>query len=157
MGKKNKFLLVSLQDQKAAELAQVISNATCRRILDYFSEHDSVTESQVSQDLAIPLPTVHYNLQLLVKGGLIKTEEFHYSTKGKEVNHYSLANQYIIIAPKGVHGFKEKLSGGKAVFVAQCNNLGIASQGNTTEEAMQNIKEAIYLYLEEQPKNTVLV
>jgi len=27
-------------------------------------------------------------------------DEFHYSTKGKEVNHYKLANKYIIIAPK---------------------------------------------------------
>ena len=32
-----------------------------------------------------------------------------YSEKGKEVNHYKLANKYIIIAPKSTHGIKEKL------------------------------------------------
>ncbi len=46
---------------------------------------------------------------------------------------------------------KEKLSTGKPVFVAHCTNLGITSQGKTTEEALKNIKEAIDLYLEEQP------
>jgi predicted RNase H-like HicB family nuclease len=48
---------------------------------------------------------------------------------------------------------KEKLSNGDLVFVAHCTNLGIASQGNNFEEAMENIKEAIELYLEEQPED----
>ncbi len=47
---------------------------------------------------------------------------------------------------------KEKLSNGEDVFVVQCTNLGIASQGRTTEEAIEMIKEAIELYLEEQPE-----
>ena len=48
---------------------------------------------------------------------------------------------------------KEKLSTGEPVYVAHCVNLGIASQGSTTEEALSNIKEAIDLYLEEQPED----
>ncbi len=52
---------------------------------------------------------------------------------------------------------KEKLSDGKPIFVAHCTNLGIASQGYTTEEAMENIKEAIELYLEEQPEDYELL
>lgn len=47
---------------------------------------------------------------------------------------------------------KEKLSNGEPVYVAYCTTLGIASQGKDTEEAMKNIKEAIELYLEEQPE-----
>ena len=47
---------------------------------------------------------------------------------------------------------KEKLSDDKDVFVVHCTNLGIASQGSTTEEAIKMIKEAIELYLEEQPE-----
>ena len=47
---------------------------------------------------------------------------------------------------------KEKLSTGEDVFVAHCISLGIASQGSTTDEATKNIKEAIELYLEEQPE-----
>ncbi len=48
---------------------------------------------------------------------------------------------------------KEELSNGNEIFVANCTNLGIASQGDTTEEAVKNIKEAIELYLEEQPES----
>ncbi|MBI4155128.1 type II toxin-antitoxin system HicB family antitoxin [Candidatus Woesearchaeota archaeon] len=47
---------------------------------------------------------------------------------------------------------KEKLSDGSDIFVAHCSSLGLASQGKNTEEAMKNIKEAINLYLEEQPE-----
>ena len=47
---------------------------------------------------------------------------------------------------------KEKLSDGEDVFVVQCTNLGIASQGKTTEESIKMIKEAIELYLEECPE-----
>ena len=47
---------------------------------------------------------------------------------------------------------KEKLSNGETVYVAHCTTLGISSQGKDTEEALKNIKEAIELYLEEQPE-----
>ncbi len=40
----------------------------------------------------------------------------------------------------------------KRVFVVHCLNLGIASQGNTYEEAIKNIEDAIKLYLEECPE-----
>jgi len=105
---KEKFLLVSLQEDKAKKLAQVITNDSCRKILDYLAEKDA-TESELAEKLVIPISTVHYNLKQLVDGGLVVSEEFHYSEKGKEVNHYRLANKYIIIAPKTVYGIKEKL------------------------------------------------
>ena len=47
---------------------------------------------------------------------------------------------------------KEKLSNGSPVFVVYRPSLGITSQGKDTDEAMKNIKEAIELYLEEQPE-----
>jgi len=47
---------------------------------------------------------------------------------------------------------KEKLSDGSLVFVAHCPSLGIASQGESIDKAMENIKEAVELYLEEQPE-----
>lgn len=39
----------------------------------------------------------------------------------------------------------------KKIFVIHCLNLGITSQGKTVEEAVKNIKDAIKLYLEENP------
>jgi len=106
---KKSFLLVSLKEDKAKELAQVISNESCRKILDYLSEKLDSTESELSKKLGIPISTVHYNMQQLMKAGIITADEYHYSEKGKEVNHYKLANKYIIIAPKTTYGIKEKL------------------------------------------------
>ena len=105
---KEKFLLVSLQEDKAKKLAQVITNDSCRKILDYLADKEA-TESELAKQLNLPISTVHYNLKQLVDGGLIVAEEFHYSQKGKEVLHYKLANKYIIIAPKSTYGIKERL------------------------------------------------
>lgn len=37
------------------------------------------------------------------------------------------------------------------VYVAECPEVGTASQGDTIEEALGNLKEATELYLEEFP------
>ncbi|MBU0648433.1 type II toxin-antitoxin system HicB family antitoxin [Patescibacteria group bacterium] len=36
-------------------------------------------------------------------------------------------------------------------FVAHCVELGVVSQGKSVEEAQKNLKEAIELFLEDQP------
>ena len=102
------FLLVSLKEDKAKKLAQVITNESCKQILEFLAEREG-TESEIAEKLSLPLSTVHYNLKQLVESGLVLAEEFHYSKKGKEVNHYKLANKYIIIAPKSTFGLKERL------------------------------------------------
>ena len=107
MANKN-FLLLSMEDEKIKKISNVISNDSCRRILDYLSTKEA-SESELAEKLQIPISTVHYNLQQLMGTGLIDAQEFHYSQKGKEVNHYRLANKYIIIAPKKTYGIKEKL------------------------------------------------
>lgn len=103
------FLLINLKEDKAKELAQVIGSDSCRRILDYLTTKKKATESDIAKDLKQPLSTVHYNLQNLYKAGLVVAEEYHYSEKGKEVNHYSLAKRIIIIAPEEKSGFMDKL------------------------------------------------
>ena len=107
MAKKN-FLLLSLEDTKIKKVSNVISNDSCRKILDYLANKEA-TESELAEKLQLPISTVHYNLQQLMETGLISAEEFHYSKKGKEISHYKLANKYIIIAPKSTFGIKEKL------------------------------------------------
>lgn len=109
---KDPFLLVSLEESESKALAQVISNDTARKILDLLSKEDGApTETDIAKKLDVPLSTVHYNLQALLKANLVETEEFHYSEKGKEVLHYSLSNKLIIIAPKKTNSesFRDKL------------------------------------------------
>src|SRR3989344_665255 len=107
MANKN-FLLLSMEDTKIKTVSNVISNESCRKILDYLADKES-SESEISEKLKLPISTVHYNLQQLMEAGLVSADEFHYSKKGKEISHYKLANKYIIIAPKSTYGIKEKL------------------------------------------------
>jgi DNA-binding transcriptional ArsR family regulator len=139
---KEKFLLVSLSESKAKELAQAISNETCRKILDYLAEKEA-TESELAEKLLVPISTIHYNLQQLQKGNLVVVDEFHYSAKGKEVNHYKLANKYIIIAPKSTYGIKEKLKSILPVAIILAAGAGvikffskIASYGASAKQAV---------------------
>jgi len=109
MSKKN-LILLSLEDSKINKIANVVSNDSCKKILDFLSNKEHATESDIAKKLSLPISTIHYNLQQLMESGLVSVEEFHYSEKGREVNHYKLANKYIIIAPKGTKtGLRQKL------------------------------------------------
>lgn len=40
-------------------------------------------------------------------------------------------------------------------YVALCAELGVVSQGKTIEKAQENLKEAVELYLEDQPRRKI--
>ncbi len=101
--------MVSLEESQAKQLADVLSNPTSRKIINHLAEKEEATETEIAQALAIPLSTVHYNIQKLTEAQLVHSTEFHYSKKGREVDHYKLANKYVIITPKPVKGIKTAL------------------------------------------------
>ena len=105
---KNKLLLLDLNDKKTKKLAETITSDTSRKILDYLADKDD-SEQNMAKELGVPISTIHYHLQKLVEASLVVVDEFHYSKKGREVNHYKLANKYIIITPKKITGIKQKL------------------------------------------------
>lgn len=123
MANKN-FLLLSMEDSKIKKISNVISNESCRKILDCLSNKEA-TETELAEKLHIPISTVHYNLQQLMETGLISANEYHYSQKGKEVSHYKLANKYIIIAPKNAFGIKERLKDILPVALIAAGTAGI--------------------------------
>jgi DNA-binding transcriptional ArsR family regulator len=46
-----KFVLVSLNDRKSKKIAEVISNETARKILDYLGEKDKVSPIELSKKM----------------------------------------------------------------------------------------------------------
>ncbi|MCD4666937.1 helix-turn-helix domain-containing protein [archaeon] len=97
---KDKFIMVSLEENKAKTIANVLSNDTSRKILDYLAEKEDASETDISKKLKIPISTTHYNLQQLKKANLVEVKKFIWSDKGKKIELYQLAKKYIIIAPK---------------------------------------------------------
>jgi predicted transcriptional regulator len=122
MAKKN-FILMSLEDKETKKIANVVSNDSCKKILDYLAEHDNAIESEIAKELKIPISTAHYNLKQLMEVGLVLSDEFHYSPKGKEVRHYQIANKYIIITPQKTKGIKDII---KNIMPAFLVSLGVS-------------------------------
>jgi len=103
------FLLLNLDEPEAKEIHEVLSNKTSKRIIKHLTDIEHDTESGIAKALKLPLSTVHYNVQKLKKSRLVIVDTFHYSKKGREVDHYKLANKYIIITPKPVSDIKALL------------------------------------------------
>lgn len=101
-----KYLMFSLDDERAKDLADVMSNKTSKKIVDYLSENDA-SVSDIANDLDMPLNTVDYNVKKLLKAGLIeKKKKFFWSVKGKKIPVYTVSNKHIVISPN-----KNKLRG----------------------------------------------
>ncbi len=92
------FKIFNFGEKKIKNLAKVINSEACQKILDALTKK-ATTETEIAKKLNMPLSTVHYNLKQLTKAGLVKSDEFSYSVKGKEINHYTLASKYILIVP----------------------------------------------------------
>jgi DNA-binding transcriptional ArsR family regulator len=142
---KEPFLLVNLGESESKDLAQVISNDTARKILEFLSRNESATESAISEKMGLALSTVHYNMQALLKANLVIAEEFHYSEKGKEVLHYALANKLIIIAPRKVsmESFKEKLRGLLPIAIVSAATAGLIGLYQTFSNGLFAAKSAL--------------
>lgn len=95
-----KYLLFSLDDEKAKKLGEVISNPTCRKIVNLLAEKDT-SESDLAKELNIPINTIEYNLKKLLEAEVIeKSRNFFWSEKGKKIEMYKVANKLIVISPK---------------------------------------------------------
>ncbi|MBR9702866.1 helix-turn-helix transcriptional regulator [Candidatus Woesearchaeota archaeon] len=104
------FIMMSLKGDKAKKLANVLTNKSSSKILSYLANHEGATETQIAKELKLPISTVNYNMKALVEAKLVVDDEYHYSSRGKEVNHYRLARKYIIIAPEDEEeGFWERV------------------------------------------------
>lgn len=108
--------------RNASKVAAALSNEKCQRILDYLGKRKDATESQISKDLGIALSTVHYNMKVLAEANLVIDDEYTYSAKGKEVTHYRLNKNPIVI----VQEEREYLDLMKAIMPAAAITAGAA-------------------------------
>ena len=67
----DKFLLVSMDDEMAKSLADVLGNKTCKKIMEYMAEKNEVSEKDLANAFKIPINTVEYNLKKLLKSGFV--------------------------------------------------------------------------------------
>lgn len=101
-----KYVMVSLDDARLGVLADVLSNKTSKKILEYLAEKEA-SESEIANDLGLPANTINYNVRKLVESGLIeKSKKFFWSIRGKKIIYYRIAKKSIIISPKNSNAVK---------------------------------------------------
>ncbi|MEN7981855.1 MAG: helix-turn-helix domain-containing protein [Nanoarchaeota archaeon] len=97
----NNFILMSLEDEKSKDLADVLGNKTCKKIINYLAEIKSASAKDISDELEIGMSGVDYNIKKLLKSGLVeKKKDFFWSKKGKKIVMYKVSNKSVIISPK---------------------------------------------------------
>ncbi len=97
----NKFMLVSLDDEKSKSVAEVLSSLTCKKIINYLAENKEASQKDISQKLGIPMNTLDYNMKKLLSSGFVqKRKNFFWSKKGKKIVMYELSNKSIVISHK---------------------------------------------------------
>lgn len=96
-----KYILVSLEDEKVQKIAEILGNKTSKKILDFLAEKDEASETDISRELGIPINTVEYNINKLLNAGLVeKAKNYFWSIKGKKIDMYKLAKKHIVISHK---------------------------------------------------------
>lgn len=96
-----KYVLLSLEDKRLKNIAEVLGNKTSGKIIDALSDVGELSEKDISEKLKLPINTVEYNLKKLIQAEIIEeAKSFFWSAKGRKIKMYKLSKKSIIISPK---------------------------------------------------------
>jgi len=94
-----KFIMFPLDSKDTGDLAEALQNNTCKKILDLLVDKN-LSQTEISEKLKVPVSTISYNVEKLVKVGLIEEKSHFFSIRGKRVPVYKISDKQIIISPK---------------------------------------------------------
>jgi DNA-binding transcriptional ArsR family regulator len=135
-----KYLLFSLDDEKSKKLGEVISNSSCKKIVNFLADREA-SASEIASELKMPLNTAEYNLDKLVGAGMIeRASGFFWSTKGKKIEKYRVANKLIVISPKKTNVYS-KLKGIVPAILVSALATGIIAWCYKTQLEAQGMLE----------------
>lgn len=106
--------------RNAGKVAAALQNEKCQRILEHLSKAKDATETEIAQALSFPLSTVHYNMKVLSEANLVLDDVYSYSSRGKQVTHYRINKNPIIIVQE-----EAQLEGLKALVPAAVIAAGV--------------------------------
>lgn len=95
----SKYLLIDLDDERTKNLSEILSNNTSKKILNFLAEGEA-SANKLSISLNLPINTITYNLEKLIKANLIEESKYSWSVKGKKIRIYKLSNKQILISPR---------------------------------------------------------
>jgi len=105
-------MIIPLSNDRLRKVARALSNETAVTVLQKLVEK-SMSATELSESLGIPLTTVEYSINALLEAELINVERIKFSRKRRDIKYYSPVKRALIFAPekteKGVMGFLKKV------------------------------------------------
>ncbi len=100
MSKSSSVLMIELDDPRTGLIAEMLANKSAKKILEVLAEKE-MSESEIAEVLGMKLNTAEYNIKKLIDAGLIeKHKRVFWSSKGKKIDYYVLADKKIVISPR---------------------------------------------------------
>ena len=105
------IMIIPLTDDKLKKIARALSNETAVTVLQKLAEK-SMSATELSENLRLPLTTIEYNINALLEADLIQVDRIRYSRKRRDIKYYAPVKRALIFAPekteKGVIGFLKR-------------------------------------------------
>ncbi len=93
------FETISVDDEKAKELAQILMNEKSLAILKLLQEK-TLSLSEIARELDLPLSTVSYHIDKMLKVGLVEVAGKRYGKRLQEVKLYRASPKPILLLPR---------------------------------------------------------
>jgi DNA-binding transcriptional ArsR family regulator len=105
-------MIIPLSDDRLRKVARALSNETAVTVLQTLVEQ-SMSATELSETLKLPLTTIEYNIGALLEAELIKVDRIKFSRKRRDIKYYAPVKRALIFAPekteRGVIAFLKKV------------------------------------------------
>ena len=102
------FETIDIHDEKAKELAQILTNDKAIAILHLLEDRE-LSISEISKELNLPISTVSYHIDKMTRVGLVEVAGKKYGKRLQEVKLYRASNRPILLVPrKSVSSVKKR-------------------------------------------------
>ncbi|MCD6372608.1 MAG: winged helix-turn-helix transcriptional regulator [Thermococcus sp.] len=90
---------IDINDERAKELAQILMNEKAIAIL-HLIEDTPMSISEISKELNLPISTVSYHIDKMMRVGLVEVAGKKYGKRLQEVKLYRASNRPILLIPR---------------------------------------------------------
>ncbi len=90
---------IDIHDERAKELAQILTNDKALAIL-HLIEDQELSISEIAKELSLPISTVSYHMDKMLRVGLVEVAGRKYGKRLQEVKLYRASNKPILLLPR---------------------------------------------------------
>ena len=115
---------LDVTDERVRELAQVLANERAMAILKLLREHE-LSISEISKKLEMPISTVSYHIDKLLRVGLVEVSGRKYGKRLQEVKLYRASSRPILLLPRPAGEKSSALDRLKVITLSVATGLSV--------------------------------